>query len=155
MSSEQLPLIVAQYELHGHPTRTEHWNLVLLASRTSVHIFEVRGNTDSYTYVPDFNAPLTLNNVTNFRGGCHVGDISIESLEVLKERLREIPIVRLDPAWDCQVWVMEGIKLLKEDGLVFSKVNEAYVRGELGLDMERWQQADDTVDERLLADNSP
>jgi len=151
-SDSLLPLLVAQFELKGHPRRTEHWRLVALASPSTIHIFEVRGNTDSYTYVPEFNFQTPLYKISSYRGGCHIGNLPEGSLEAVKEKLTEVPIVKYDSSWDCQVWVMEAIKLLKEDGYIFPHVTEGNVRLELAEDMNLWQEAEDTVDERLLAD---
>ena len=148
--SEPIPLIVAQYELKGHPTRTEHWNLVAIISSSQTYTFEVRGNTDSFTYVAE-PTPVPLNKILMYRGGCQVGGIPTHSLPQIAEMLGEIPIVKHDLSWDCQTWVILAIKLLKSAGFVFAQVDEPYVRERLLEDMNRWEEADLTVDERLLA----
>ncbi|KAF8804354.1 hypothetical protein BYT27DRAFT_7194505 [Phlegmacium glaucopus] len=147
---DPIPLIVAQYELKGHPTRTEHWNLVALTSSSHINTFEVRGNTDSFTYVTE-STTVPLNKIPTFRGGCHIGDIPIGSISEITERLEEIPIIRHDLSWDCQVWVIQATKLLKSVGLVFGHVDERYIRERLLEDMAMWEEAEKTVDERLLA----
>lgn len=147
---DPIPLIVAQYELKGHPTRNEHWNLVALTSSSQTYTFEVRGNTDSFTYVPEPTA-LPLNKLLTYRGGCHVGDLPTDSLSQITEILREIPIIRHDLSWDCQIWVIQATKLLKSAGFVFAHVDERYIRDQLLKDMAIWEEAENTVDERLLA----
>jgi hypothetical protein len=94
---------------------------------------------------------VPLNKILAYRGGCHVGDIPMDSLSQLPEMLREIPIVRQDLSWDCQTWVILATKLLKSAGFVFAQVDEPYVREQLLEDMARWEEAENTVDERLLA----
>ncbi|KAF9011811.1 hypothetical protein BDQ17DRAFT_1233188 [Cyathus striatus] len=146
----EIPLIIAQYEMKGHPRRTEHWNLIALASPSRVHVFELRGNVNTYFYTAEFNVRANLSSVPTYRGGCHVGQIPVHALQSIKILLAQIQIVKFEPSWDCQVWVMEGVKLLKEHGFVFPQVIESYVRRELAEDMERWNLVEDTVDERLL-----
>ncbi|TFK31865.1 hypothetical protein BDQ12DRAFT_693388 [Crucibulum laeve] len=150
-SCHGLPIIVAHYDLQGHPRLTEHWNLAILASHQTVHIFEVRGNSDSFTYMPELNIASPLNQMSNYRGGCHVGYMPADSVERIREKLRDVPVVKYGSYWDGQIWCMNAIKLLKEEGYIFPKMNEPHVRKELAEDMERWQQAEDTIDERLLA----
>lgn len=146
---DPIPLIVAQYELKGHPTRTEHWNLVAIISSSQSYTFEIRGNTDSFTYVAE-PTPLPLNKILTYRGGCQVGDIPTDSLSQIAEILGEIPIVKHDVSWDCQTWVILATKLLKNTGFVFAQVDERYVRERLLEDMARWEEAENTVDERFL-----
>ena len=146
---DPIPLIVAQYELKGHPTRTEHWNLVAIISSSQTYTFEIRGNTDSFTYVAE-PTPASLNKILTYRGGCHVGDIPSDSLSQIAEILGEIPIVKHDLSWDCQIWVIQATRLLKSAGFVFAQVDEPYVRERLLEDMARWEEAENTVDERLL-----
>jgi len=149
LQSKTYPLIIAQYELKGHPTRSESWNLVLLVSHTQAYTFELRGNTDSFTYVSQ-RCSTPLHRVIAYRGGCHVGNVAHGSIEELSERLREVPIVKHDISWDSQVWVLEAIKHIKSEGFAFSHLKEVPIREELAKDMARWEDAEDTVDERLL-----
>ena len=117
---DPIPLIVAQYELKGHPTRTEHWNLVAIISSSQIYTFEVRGkNTDSLE-----PTPVLLNKILTYRGGCQVGDIpTTNSVSQIAEMLGEIPIVKHDLSWDCQTWVILATKLLKSAGFVFAQVD--------------------------------
>jgi hypothetical protein len=92
------------------------------------------GNTDSFTYVPELTA-LPLNKLLTYRGGCHVGDLPTDSLSQITEILQEIPIIRHDLLWDCQIWVIQATKLLKSAGFVFAHVDERYIRDQLLKDM--------------------
>jgi hypothetical protein len=40
---------------------------------------------------------------SDLRGGCHVGDIPSDSLSQIAEKLGEIPIVKHNSSWDCQI----------------------------------------------------
>ena len=147
---DPIPLIVAQYELKGHPTRTEHWNLIAIISSSHTYTFEIRGNIDSFTYVAE-STSVPLNKILTYRGGCQVGDIPMDSLSQIAEILGEIPIVKHDLSWDCQTWVILATKLLRSAGFVFAQVDEPYIREQLLEDRARWEEAENTVDERLLA----
>jgi len=145
----QYPLIVAQYTLDGHATRTEHWSLVALCgSRNTARIFEVVGNTDTFAYRP--------HDVTSFArsrrlcGGCLVGYIPESHLGWLMDRLRIVSVRRNDPGFDCQTWVISAVNLLRSDGLVFANINEWSIRQELAREMERSETGHDTIEERLF-----
>ena len=78
-------------------------------------------------------------------------DIPTDSLSQIAEILGEIPIVKHDLSWDCQTWVILATKLLKSAGFVFAQVVEPYVQERQLEDMARWEEAENTVDERLIA----
>ena len=124
--------------------------MVAIISLSQTHTFEVRGNTDSFTYVAE-PTPVPLKKILTYQGGCQVGDILTDSLSQIAEILGEIPIVKHDLLWDCQTWVILATKLLKSAGFVFAQVVEPYVRERQLEDMARWEEAENTVDERLIA----
>ncbi|KAF8657843.1 hypothetical protein AX16_002159 [Volvariella volvacea WC 439] len=149
-SSSTYPLIVAQFAIAGHPRRTEHWNIIALKNRKQGRVFELVGNYDTFTYLP--RNVESFSKALEYRGGVHVGDIeaTAEAVTSLEEKLREIPVVRHDPNHDSQTWVVEALRQLRSDGIVFTSMNEEAVRAELAKDMERWDGGDDTVEERLF-----
>jgi hypothetical protein len=142
------PLVVIQFPLIGHIKRTEHWSIVALESRREAFVFEIVGNFDTYVYAPRFDSAFGKCQET--RGGCQVGTIAVEKLEWMTGRLRDIRIVRNDAEFDCQTWVMEAIRMLKNDGVDMKEISERNIRAELALEMERWEIAEDTIEERLF-----
>ncbi|KAJ7730235.1 hypothetical protein DFH07DRAFT_906265 [Mycena maculata] len=146
--AQSCPIIVAQYKIRYHATRTEHWNIVVLKSINNAMVLEVVGNSDTFAYVPT--------NIDNFgrlrdlRGGFLVGHITEDRLVWLIERLREIPVARYDPSFDCQTWVFDALCLLKDDGIVTEDTSERQIRTEFKLEEERWEESEDTVEERLF-----
>jgi hypothetical protein len=146
--SPDLPLIIAQYAIYGHPRRTEHWALVALQSKHNGREFQIVGNTDTFTYdsgdVSEFSASSTL------RGGCLVGYVAANSLDRLDEKLRGIKIIRGDPNFDCQTWVISALEAIDSDGIQITERREEPIRTELKLDKARWDVAEDTVEERLF-----
>ncbi|KAA1469201.1 hypothetical protein DENSPDRAFT_772818 [Dentipellis sp. KUC8613] len=150
MSSRQaqLPLIVAQYPITGHLRRSEHWALVVLQSRMVGRIFELRGNSDSFTYIAEDTR--TFERSPDLRGGCQVGWVAPDAVEWLTQRIAAIPVVRNDRNWDCQNWMLAVLQLLKGDQLVFPYVAEGWLRQELRADLERSERGEDTVEERLF-----
>lgn len=153
-SASTYPLIVFQYVLEGHPTRTEHWNLVVLRSREEATVHELRGNYDTFTY-----ACSELDNFTAYtlsagcRGGCLIGQVPAKAGDDgwLKEALNKVPVIRSDRRFDWQTWVIAVIRALRDmrPGVIDQDVTERYIRDELIKEMERWNVADDTVEERL------
>lgn len=141
------PIVVAQHRIEGHPRRTEHWNLVVMTSGDSARTFELVGNTDTFAYyntvVDRFSQSQML------RGGCQVGEIPPHRLGWLASKLKEVQVIRNNLDFDCQTWIMNCIWLLKETGIIYSCVNERFIREELKKENERWETAEDTVFERL------
>jgi len=141
-------LIVAQFAIEGHPRRTEHWSLVALRSKNDAHVFELKGNYDSFTYVPSDVTEFAAN--PSLRGGCHVGTVGADKVESLKTRLRDVEVIRNNPNFDCQTWVMEALRVMKEDGDIIEDISEARIRGELGMEKDRWESVEDTLETRLF-----
>jgi hypothetical protein len=148
--TEYYPLIVAQYAIEGHPRRTEHWSLVALESQRIGHVFELVGNLDTFAYVPKSVSRFGYS--TRLRGGCRVGSIARDKLDWLKETLNEVIVVRNNPDFDCQTWVIDALRLVKgSSGVEISNVSERGIREELIQEKERWEQAEPTIEERLYA----
>ncbi|KAL1756514.1 hypothetical protein FB107DRAFT_290038 [Schizophyllum commune] len=144
------PLIVYQRALDSHVRRTEHWGLAVLFSRTDARIFEIVGNMDSFGYVP--RAARKYASDPAWRGGLYIAHVAHADIDALDARLRALPIVKNDPDFDCQTWVLGALRILKQDGVISTEIDvrEPIVRAELELEKERWEAADDTVDERLF-----
>ena len=145
------PLVVAQHRIEGHPRRTEHWNLVAVVSKDTARIYELVGNYDTFLYSTTVDANR-FSQSERLRGGCKVGEIPADSLDWLETKLQDVQVVRNDPDFDCQTWVMNAIWLLKETakGIIDSRVNERFIREELKMEDERWEAADEILFERLL-----
>ncbi|PFH54810.1 hypothetical protein AMATHDRAFT_343 [Amanita thiersii Skay4041] len=143
------PLIIAQYSIRGHPKRTEHWVLAALLSRTNARVYEIAGNYDTFTYsssvVSDFGKS------PDYCGGCYLANVPGDKLEWVHKQLKDVEIIRYDSNFDSQVWVMSAIRHLKDEGVITEKdINERWVRDELSADKERWEVAEDTIEERLF-----
>ncbi|RDB28042.1 hypothetical protein Hypma_002197 [Hypsizygus marmoreus] len=143
------PLIVAQYELEGpHPRRTEHWNLVVLQDPNHAHVFDIIGNHSNFQYYPYYTDRFSR--MQRLQGGCHVGTISAAQLKWLETRLRSVEIVYNDVNFDCQDWVLNALRMLREDGLAITLTSEKTIREELKREQERWDVGDDTLEDRLF-----
>lgn len=142
------PLVLLQYNIEGHPRRTEHWSLVVPLSRSDAHFFQLEGNYDTFRY--EFSYVNKYSESSSMRGGVRIGEIQPDAVLWLKEKLREVRVVRHDPDFDCQNWALEAIQLLKDvGGIIYSGITERGVRQELREEKERWEVADDTIIERL------
>ena len=147
----QLPLIVAQYQVIGHHPLgpSKHWSLVALASRMHAHVFELHGNPSSYGFVARFEDKFSK--APHLRGGYQVGFIRIDQLAWLQEKLRELPIIMDDmDRFNSQIWVINALQLLKEEGVISVDIGYGSVREELEKEQQRWEVADDTLEERLF-----
>jgi len=64
--------------------------------------------------------------------------------------LAALPVVRGNTEFDCQTWVVAGVRKLQDEGYVKRTVTANEIREELEKEKERWQIADDTLIERLI-----
>lgn len=64
---------------------------------------------------------------------------------------QEVQVVRNNPEFDCQTWVMNALWLLMETGkgIIDPHINELFIRDELEAEDERWEVADHTLFERM------
>lgn len=141
------PIIIAQYH-QQHTSRSDHWGLCVIESSDCNHTFDIRGNRDSYTYV--YGRIQNLGRADIYRGGCHIGNVPRDKVQEMRLKLKEVSINKQEPRWNPQVWVLDAIKVLREEGWAFPWLNEAFTRGELQKDLLRWEEGEDSVYERLV-----
>lgn len=143
------PLIVAQHALEGHPSRSEHWNILVPFDRVHGMLYELMGNYDTFTYRAEKISHYLESSV--IRGGCQIGEIPADSLDCLATKLSEVQIHRNTPEFDCQTWVIEVMRLLQTcTGYILQDITERSIRAELKLEYERWERADDIIFERIF-----
>ncbi|KAJ7766882.1 hypothetical protein B0H16DRAFT_1791443 [Mycena metata] len=150
MAPESYPLIIAHYNLPNHGTRTEHWSLVALVDRKMGHVMEIAGNSNSYTYLP--RQVRRFSQSKNLRGGYLVGFIAADQIKELEDSLRQVPVVRYDPSFDCQTWILDAVRFIKtaRPECITEDTRESTIRRELDDEKERWNTGEDTVEERLF-----
>ncbi|KZW01986.1 hypothetical protein EXIGLDRAFT_760217 [Exidia glandulosa HHB12029] len=146
-----LNLVVAQYEIQGHPRRTEHWALVVLHNKHVADIYEIVGGITNYRLQP--KRVTSYSRAASLRGGCHVGYIASTSLEQLLAYLQQVRVVRNSVDWDCQTWVWEALVHLRSARLPQFRINifeDHKIRHELAQEMERWNGSEDLLEDRLF-----
>lgn len=144
-----LPLVVAQYKIEDHPRRTHHWSLVALMNRSNARVFQLIGNKNNFQYRVGHTNQFTRSKT--LRGGCQVGHIEADKLDWLAQRLQEVDITYNDLDFDCQTWILGALRLLHNDeGVEISIISEKAIREELKEEENRWEQAEDTIEERLF-----
>ena len=113
--SRTYTLAVAQFEIPPFKYPHIHWALVafLPGSRHATR-YEVLGNTDTYQF--DASATASLVSSTRLMGGAKVGEIPEENITNgwLERTLRRIPVVRGNPDWHCQAWIVDALRALGE-----------------------------------------
>ncbi|KAH9897645.1 hypothetical protein C8Q73DRAFT_682010 [Cubamyces lactineus] len=150
--ADRLQLVVAQQDLQGHHRRTEHWALVVVSAKNrSAYVLQLAGNMDTFHFealrVPDV---LKLGELC---GGCRVGDIAADSVDKLRDKLASHRIILHDKMWDCQDWLLEAIRDLKDETGGWVQIDgwftERGLREKLREERELWERADDHFFERL------
>ncbi|THH28922.1 hypothetical protein EUX98_g5266 [Antrodiella citrinella] len=144
------PLVVCQYSISGHPVRTEHWQLLVMLSAQAAHIHELRGNWDSFQYVHELLQSPNWMQSRTLCGGCLVGYVPRDQLANLQDILGNVVVVKHDKSFDCQTWLVLGLRALKEKGIVFRDFSEQKLRKELEEEKERDQLGHDLVYDRIF-----
>lgn len=146
----EIPLAVFQYALEGHPTLAMYWNIVALKSREDAVIFELAGNADTFTYIT--KECDNFNQIASLRGGVRVGAIREDRIPWMAEVLKQVEVIRHDVhRFDCQVWVANALRVLRDQDesiVVKGMTSESAIREELRQETERWEVADETLEER-------
>lgn len=114
-SKEQFEISVAQY---GHPLLkgARHWSILIhqepLSSAWSgiVDVYQVVGSTETYEY--DTKHSVDLNRDRSYMGRVVLGSIQKSSLASVDGILKKVPITRGDLKYNCQNWVIDGLKAL-------------------------------------------
>ncbi|KAI0658439.1 hypothetical protein C8Q70DRAFT_195594 [Cubamyces menziesii] len=151
---DRLQLVVAQQDLQGHHRRTEHWALVIVSPKSrTADVLQLAGNMDTFHF-----EALRVSDVLKLGdlcGGCRVGDIAADSVDKLRDRLASHRIILHDKMWDCQDWLLEAIRDLKDEAggwvQIDSWFTERGLREKLREERELWERADDHFFERLYA----
>ncbi|KAJ6451477.1 hypothetical protein C8R47DRAFT_301360 [Mycena vitilis] len=151
---DSYPLIIAQYDLVGHSTRTEHWSLAALVDKRQAYIMQIIGNSDTFLYQPKMVKSFATSR--SLRGGFLVGRIPADKVDDLQNILRQVTVTRYDQNFDCQTWVIDAVRYLRDSGqahwIEWTKtgIAEVAIREELAREMVRWEGSDDTLEERLF-----
>ena len=118
--NSQIPLQVTQW-WRGKGAQGDilplHWALTYKVSgsdeRPTGNKYQAAGNIDTFCYEVERNVPIRHD---AWRGTLTVGRIPVDGLERFERILSQIPVVRLDPAWNCQNWVWNGLRELRQAG---------------------------------------
>ncbi|KAJ3729953.1 hypothetical protein DFJ43DRAFT_1000612 [Lentinula guzmanii] len=152
----RIPLIIAQYTNSGHRNGPDHkhWAIVALQSQNTADIFELVGNSDTFTYIP--RKVTRFSESQRLCGGYIVGTIDLSQVQWLYETLRQVPIHRFHESWDCQSWVLDALLYLREltQGVVTENIGRAHIQAEMSNEYHRWQYGGQIIQERLFPSDS-
>lgn len=124
--------------------------MAVLRNSQEALIWEIAGGISSYAFVP--RTVDAFNTELNFYGGVHIGNVTDEQEYDVEMLLRTIPVVRGDPNWDCQVWVLKAIRKIWEEtsGIMDRYWTEAEVRAKMDNEKVLADSGEDTVEGRLF-----
>ncbi|KAJ3981939.1 hypothetical protein F5890DRAFT_1532693 [Lentinula detonsa] len=148
----RIPLIIAQYTIEGHRCGPDykHWAIVALQSQNTADIFQLLGNSDTFTYTP--RRVTHFSQSRRFCGGYKVGTIDLSQVDWLYEALRQVPIHKYNESWDCQSWVLDALLYLREltQGVVTENIGRAHIQAQMSDEYNRWEYGGQTIEERLF-----
>jgi len=125
-----------------------HWALALFwdydreKNRTSVLAYDVVGSMDNYRYNGGC-FPCTLEASQTYRGIVEIGNLPESDIDRFNEALHDIEVKRHMEDWDCQKWVLTGIRRLQANGWVPSHVTETWLRERLEFVYPSYQKNSD------------
>ncbi|KAH9912302.1 uncharacterized protein BXZ73DRAFT_56357 [Epithele typhae] len=146
-------LLVLQQHLDGHARRTEHWALVAIGPRTrEADVFQMSGNMESFHFEA-IRVPNVLK-VAAICGGYPLGYVAEDAMERLHAMLAAQRVVLHDWEWDCQDWVVEAVRALRQEKGEWVSMNEGFseatLRRELRAEKDLWEIGEDHLFERML-----
>ncbi|KAI0364575.1 hypothetical protein BV20DRAFT_1057141 [Pilatotrama ljubarskyi] len=151
----RIKLCIAEYIREGLPDC--HWALVAaIPSNPRTRIFQIVGGTASYGYHTK-EVPILASKT--LCGGCEVGEVlgeaslTSDNVRWLETHLATaVTIVRNDPKWNCQTWVIEVLRELQEhaDKVRIYPVDTAQIRAKLAEEREHWEFGDDIYYNKLI-----
>ncbi|KAL0958198.1 hypothetical protein HGRIS_000361 [Hohenbuehelia grisea] len=104
----------------------KHWSFLLMKTDSKAIAYQVSGSTNTYAYKePEDTTPEESN---AFMGMVTVGSIDTRDEERFVTVLQNVPITRGDREWNCQNWIVEALRALKDNGFdvkVLTKVELA------------------------------
>lgn len=110
-----MPIVTLSVGHYGYPfLQQTHWSFLLSHPKGGATAYQVGGTPQNY----EFRKPAVVEprKASTFMGKVDVGTIELSSQTRLEEVLREIPVVQGNENWNCQTWVVEGLKALREKG---------------------------------------
>ena len=79
------------------------------------NIYNAAGNIDTFFYEKIYDVPLKN---ANWRGDLPVGIITRDALPQVENLLARNEVVRRDGNWNCQNWVLSGLRRLQSAGFL-------------------------------------
>lgn len=124
----------------GHPLPL-HWSIFVRTSATRGNCHEIVGDMETFATQDRFDIPFL--NTDDWRGSHVVGYVAPGRLDDLLNHIALVPVVRHRWGWNCQNWVYEVLKGLKNPGLY---TDEKLTFGKLQTHMlcllEAWEVGD-------------
>lgn len=123
-------LSVAQY---GHPLLkgAKHWSFLLHKSGGYAIAYQVTGSTDTYTYKDP--EEVQIKKSQTYMGRVDVGNVETTGIGRVEEVFKNVPITRGDLQWNCQNWVIQALKALRDDGFAVDALTLEELKGKLQL----------------------
>jgi len=111
-----MPTAVLSVGQYGHVLLkgAKHWSFLLLKSDGVAVAYQLTGSTKTY----EFKKPeeVIIKKTQTYLGKVDVGCIDIAKQNDLYNVLNKVNIKRGDVNWNCQNWIIEGLKALNKEG---------------------------------------
>ncbi|KAK7695066.1 hypothetical protein QCA50_002256 [Cerrena zonata] len=127
-----MPSVTLSVGHYGYPflQQNTHWSFLLAHPKGGAIAYQVGGSPQSY----EFRQPAVVEprKAATFMGKVDVGTIELSNQTKLEDVLRQIPVVRGSEKWNCQTWVVEGLKALREKGFEVEVPSQEELSARLG-----------------------
>ncbi|OAX40092.1 hypothetical protein K503DRAFT_799096 [Rhizopogon vinicolor AM-OR11-026] len=115
-----------------------HWAIHIPTGPGIGHTYQIIGNTDNYTLHFQRNQPHQ--DPDAWRGSFTVGRLPVHQLAQFEALLANIPVMRNEQRWNCQNWVWDGLRYLRQQGFHISwEITLAMLQTQMCCLLESWE----------------
>ncbi|OBZ66733.1 hypothetical protein A0H81_13192 [Grifola frondosa] len=143
-----LPILVSQYNRVNAPSNAQygfHWEICIQSGfdkdRCPLgYVYHIVGSTASYGYQKMEGVRYTTSE--NWRGSFEVGRIKEQDLPAIERNLSQVQILKDDPNWNCQNWVIAALRKLTAQGFINAHYSMEALQHQMNILNEQWEQGD-------------
>ncbi|KAG8212840.1 hypothetical protein J3R82DRAFT_11141 [Butyriboletus roseoflavus] len=118
-----------------------HWAIIVRTSPERGNCHEIVGDIDTYATQDRFDIPLLKGG--DWRGNHVIGYVSPARLDDLLNHIALVPVVRHRFGWNCQNWVYEALKGLRDPELYTdASMSFGTLQTQMWCLLDAWEVAD-------------
>ncbi|OJA13696.1 hypothetical protein AZE42_10924 [Rhizopogon vesiculosus] len=118
-----------------------HWAIYIPTGPGIGNTYEILGNIDTFTI--NFRRNQPHQNTHAWRGSFLVCRLPIHQLAQFETLLATVPVMRNDQRWNCQNWVWDGLRCIRQQGFQISReITLVTLQAQMYNLLEDWENGD-------------